>query len=81
MHEPAVMPEGLCDDCYLGHHSNCIGTYVNDSEVTVKCICEDCEAEACERCMGVGTVEKTIGIQWLEVDCPDCAGTGVVETR
>jgi len=79
--QPAAMPEGVCDDCYLDHHANCIGTYVADSGSTVKCVCEACETEACERCMGVGTVEKTVGIQWLEVDCSECDGTGRRATR
>ena len=77
----APMPEGVCDDCYLNQHGNCIGSYVADSGATTKCVCDECETEACPRCMGVGTIEKTIGIQWLEVDCPDCDGTGAVASR
>lgn len=81
MSEPTVMPEGVCDDCYLSQHANCIGTYIGDNDVTTKCICDACETEACHNCMGVGTVEKTVGIQWLEVDCHECNGTGQVATR
>lgn len=75
------MPDGICNDCYLGQHRNCIGSYVNGDGATIKCVCEECETEACERCMGVGSVEKTVGIQWLEVTCDECDGTGRVATR
>lgn len=75
------MPDGICDDCRADQHDNCIGSYVADSGTTIKCVCEECETDACERCMGVGMVEKTVGIQWLEVDCPECDGTGRVATR
>lgn len=74
------MPDGVCDDCYLGQHRNCIGTFVS-GDVTTKCVCEDCETEACFNCMGVGSVEKTVGIQWLEITCDECDGTGRVATR
>lgn len=75
------MREAICPDCTAGQHANCVGGgtgywFDADNQMT-RCICPEC-GEACPHCMGAGEVEKTVGITWRDVPCPECHGSGVI---
>jgi len=41
---------------------------------------KEIKGDCCPKCNGSGTVVAEMGWFYAEVDCPDCAGTGLVNS-